>query len=206
MAPRLVGLLLFLPVPLVLWLLTAQPLGVALSLLLGAAFMLSHRLYARPWALSRSGERCLWCGTSGRLVSLELEEPQGLTRWVACSEDHASRLRATLGWASARLILLRVGILGSLLLLLVLSFVPLVVSAPRLVPTDGPALFRLGVAATVLPLGWLGPRSSFVSPGRLPFPVHIQALIGTLAVSWLFRLVGLVWLVAGIRHFLLRLA
>lgn len=206
MAQRQVGVLLFLPVPLVLWLLTAQPLGVTVSLVLAGTLMLSHRFYARPWALSRSGQRCLWCGTSSRLVPLELEEPQGLTRWVACSEDHASRLRATFGWASARPLFLRIGILGSLLLLLVLSFVPLVVSVPWLASTDGPALFRLGVAVTVLPLGWLGPRSSFVSPGRLPFPVHIQALIGTLAVSWLFRLVGLVWLVVGIRHFLLRLA
>lgn len=39
---------------------------------------------------------------------------------------------------------------------------------------------------------------------RVPFPVHIQALIGTWAVLWLFRLVGLVWLVQGLLHFATR--
>jgi hypothetical protein len=32
----------------------------------------------------------------------------------------------------------------------------------------------------------------------VPFPLHIQALIGTGLVLWLFRLVGLVWLALGI--------
>ena len=29
----------------------------------------------------------------------------------------------------------------------------------------------------------------------MPFPVHIQALIGTAVMLWLFRIVGVVWLV-----------
>ena len=78
------------------------------------------------------------------------------------------------------------------------------------------ALFRLGVALTVLPFGWLAPgsrRAASTSPaaesqpaGRLPFPVHIQALLGTLWVVWLFRLVGLWWLVAALLHLSRRLA
>ena len=36
---------------------------------------------------------------------------------------------------------------------------------------------------------------------RPPFPVHIQALIGTWAVSWLFRVVGVAWLILAIVHF-----
>ncbi len=47
-ADRLLGLLLFLPVPLVLWLLTRQPLGTLASLAIGFALMATHRLYARP--------------------------------------------------------------------------------------------------------------------------------------------------------------
>lgn len=201
---RSLGLALFLPVPLVLWLFTAQPLGALPSLGLGAALMLTHRLYARPWALARAGRRCLWCGSTGREVALDLEEPRGSTRWAACSEAHANRARAFLGWASARAIVLKAGILGSLALLVGVSLIAFLTPESSFVPADAPAVFRLGVALTVLPLGWFGPRSR-QQPGRLPFPVHIQALIGTCAVSWLFRVVGLVWLGLALRHVAQRL-
>jgi hypothetical protein len=39
----------------------------------------------------------------------------------------------------------------------------------------------------------------------LPFPAHVQALIGTLWVVWLFRLVGLWWLVSSLLHVAQRL-
>ena len=58
------------------------------------------------------------------------------------------------------------------------------------------SLFRLGIAATVLPLAFLAPRGTGhpeAGVPQVPFPVHIQALIGTAAVLWLFRLVGLAW-------------
>ena len=59
----------------------------------------------------------------------------------------------------------------------------------------------------VLPLGWLAPSGPLRSASRrLPFPVHIQALLGTLWVMWLFRLVGLWWLVAALLHLARRLA
>ena len=77
-AGRLLGVLFFLPVPLVLWLFTAAPLGVYASLGLGIVIMLSHRLYARPFALSRAGSRCLWSGAALRDgPRIELIEPPG---------------------------------------------------------------------------------------------------------------------------------
>ena len=48
MTDRLLGLLLFLPVPLVLWLFTRQALGTLGSLANGLALTATHRLYARP--------------------------------------------------------------------------------------------------------------------------------------------------------------
>src|SRR5215212_2104451 len=97
MRDRLLGLLLFLPVPAVLFLMTQAPLGPAVSLGLALAIMLTHRLYARPFALARADRRCLWCG---RAVAggpeLAVEEPPGVTRWRACGEDHARRARGFL--------------------------------------------------------------------------------------------------------------
>ncbi|HET7291840.1 MAG TPA: hypothetical protein VFM88_05400, partial [Vicinamibacteria bacterium] len=181
MSDRLAGLLLFLPVPIVLALFTQAPVGVYPSLALGIAIMISHRLYARPFALRRAGRRCLWCGgASGEgAVPIEVVEPFGTTEWRACA-GHVSPLRRTLGWAASRGAFLKVGILGSLFAFLVVALVA---------HADAASLFRLGVAVTVLPFGLLGPRAPEPEgPPRVPFPVHIQALIGTAAVLWLFRI------------------
>jgi hypothetical protein len=190
-------------VPLVLWLFTRAPLGVLPSLALGIALVATHRLYARPFALARAGTRCLWCGglaTDG--PTLAVLEPLGATRWRACGEPHAGRLRRVFGFAARHAPFLRAGILGTLAVFLAAS---LAAGLGRLWPAaaaDAVALFRIGIAVTVLPLGWLsevrGPTAG--EPAPVPFPVHIQALIGTGAVVWLFRLVGLAWLVLGVIH------
>ena len=205
---RVVGFLLFLPVPTVLWLFTRQPLGPWASLGLGVALTVTHRLYARPFALAWAARRCLWCGgAAAEGPHLELEEPLGRTSWRACGGGHADLLARTLGWAAERRLFLAVGILGTLAVFLAGAVAAALGWSASLDPGDPVALFRLGVAATVLPLGWLGPSGPPPSTGRrLPFPVHIQALLGTLWVLWLFRLVGLWWLGAGLLHFARRLA
>jgi hypothetical protein len=203
---RVPGLLLFLPVPAVLVLFTQAPLGIVASVLLGILIMGTHRLYARPFALSRAPYRCLWCGGRARDGSaIEVVEPFGAMRWQACCALHAERLRRVLGFAAAHASFLRVGILGSLLAFLALSLSSGLASRPTLY-LDAVALFRLGVAVSVLPLGWLGEaRGSAAEPTRAPFPVHIQALLGTAPVLWLFRLVGLVWLLLGVAHVMRRI-
>jgi hypothetical protein len=124
---------------------------------------------------------------------LIVEEPPGVTRWRACGEPHAARARAFLDWAGAHRVFLRLGILGSLVAFLALAVAPAFASGVRY--GDAVNLFRLGVAATVLPLSILAVRERAVSDRvRTPFPVHIQALIGTHAVLWLFRVVGVAWL------------
>jgi len=205
---RLLGLLLFLPVPLVLFLFTARPLGPWLSLGLGVAIMLTHRFYARPFAVSRGDRRCLWCGgAAGGGPRVELEEPLGRTSWRACGEGHASCLARTLGWAAERSRVLALGILGTLALFLCGAAGAALGWPSWLEPADPVAVFRLGIALTVLPLGWMAGGSQAEGPTRrLPFPVHIQALLGTLWVMWLFRLVGLWWLVAALLHLARRLA
>lgn len=209
MSDRLAGVLLFLPVPVVLWLFTRQPLGPWASLGLGVLLVLTHRLYARPFALSRAGRRCLWCGgPAGEGPAIDADEPLGRTSWRACGAAHASALARTLGWAAERSRLLALGILGTLALFLCLSVAAALGRTARLRAEDAVAVFRLGVALTVLPFGWLAPLTGPASgpKDRLPFPLHIQALLGTLWVVWLFRLVGLWWLVAALLHFSRRLA
>jgi hypothetical protein len=199
---RLLGVLVFLPVPAVLFLFTQAPLGPPASLVLGVAVRATHRLYARPFACARGDRRCLWCaGIAGTGPELIVEEPLGTTRWRACGEPHALRARRFLNWAGAHGRFVQVGILGTLLVFLVLGTVAAAAPA-ALRYADAVGLFRLGIAATVLPLALLGVRGTAGSERlRTPFPVHIQALVGTATVVWLFRIVGLVWLTLALAYF-----
>jgi hypothetical protein len=195
-------MLLFLPVPLVLWLFTWQPLGSWASLGIGIVVVLTHRLYARPFALSRAGRRCLWCGgPAGEGLTIDVDEPVGRTSWRACGAPHARVLTRTLGWAAGHSRFLRLGILGTLALFLGLSVAAALGRPAGLAAADATAVLHLGVALTVLPFGWLAPlRGSTGASGGLPFPVHIQALLGTAWVVWLFRVVGLWWLGAALLY------
>lgn len=204
---RLLGLALFLPVPLVLALFTRQPLGVGASLALGVLVMASHRSYARPFALRHAGARCLWCGgAAGAGPELALREPLGATLWRACGAGHRESLLRVFASAGRRGRLLQAGILGGLILLLALAPLAARGWAGPLQPADAVAVFQLLVALSVLPLAVLGPRElpGQDGPQGVPFPVHIQALVGTWAVLWLFRLVGLLWLWSSLRRLLVR--
>jgi hypothetical protein len=202
---RLLGILLFAPVPVVLLLLTRSPLGRVSSLGLAVALIATHRLYARPFALRHALRRCLYCGREAAAgPEVAIREPLGETRWRACSPVHADALRRVLSWAERHRVFLWIGIGGgtlSFLLALLLG----AMGRPGPEPGDAVAAFRLVIALSVLPLSLLGPRST-AGEGvpAAPFPVHIQALIGTWSVLWLFRIVGVLWLVLGAAHFVRR--
>ncbi len=198
MPDRLLGLLFFLPVPVVLGLFTRAPLGVGASIGLGVLLMVTHRLYARPFALSRADRRCLWCGgAAGDGPRVPLEEPSGPTAWHACGEAHRESLTRVFGTAHRWRWFLRAGILGSLALFLGGALLAALRQPGPVTFADTTAAFRLGVSLTVLPFGWfaaaLRPRTAGAI--RAPFPVHIQALIGAAVMLWLFRIVGIVWIV-----------
>lgn len=205
---RVLGVLLFLPVPLVLWLFTQAPLGVAPSLLLGLAVTATHRLYARPFAVRRALRRCLWCGASTAApLRVAVAEPAGDSAWAACCEAHRDAALRTLATAQRWRVALRVGIGGGVGGFLLLAALAAAGSLPSLTSPDAVAFLRLAVALTVVPFSLVAPLAPLPTGGaaRVPFPVHIQALIGTWAVLWLFRLIGLLWLAQGIRHLLGRL-
>ena len=201
MNDRALGLLIFLPVPLVLFLFTRAPLGALASLCAGVALMVTHRLYARPFALGRAGRRCLWCGSAvANGPSVTIREPLGTTTWRTCGAAHAHMLTRVLGWAQAHALFLRVGILGTLAIFLLVAPLAAYGRLGPLTQANTVALFRLGIALTVLPMGLLASRAAPPSAEAIeaPFPVHIQALLGTAAVLWLFRLIGLAWLALGV--------
>lgn len=203
MLTRLRGIAYFLPVPIVLWLFTQAPLGVRRSIALGLVMVVTHRLYARPFALRFAGERCLWSGaTIAEGPVVEIREPGGVSTWRCRSEREEDRLRRLLSYASRNRALIRVGIVGVLAIFVAGSlFIDRGLLGP-LVREDAVAFFRGGIALVVLPLSIQGPRARRDDDQALasPFPVHIQALIGSAAVLWLFRIVGAVWLALAALH------
>ncbi len=213
MITRIPGILIFLPVPLVLFLFTNAPLGLSRQGLLtstglGVAVMLTHRLYARRYALARARRRCLWTGQavdSGPL--LVIEEPMGPTTWTASDGKRAVRLKRLFSWSWHHRLFIRIGILGTLALFLLLVLLIAFDRSGPIAHADAVAFFRIGIAVTVLPVGWLAAYrgDKDATPIKAPFPVHIQALIGSWSVLWLFRLIGIVWLALGLHHMALRL-
>lgn len=196
---RWIGALLFLPVPLVLVLFVRTPLGLGLSLGLGVVVMASHRSYARPWVVARAARRCLWCGASSAVERVAVSDPLGTAAWSAC-RVHATPLLAFVAWAERRAPFLKAGILGSLLVLLAVGAAVVGGALPPERYPDAVALFQGSVALGVLPLSLFGPGSSAPTHARSPLPLHVQALVGSLTVVWLFRIVGAVWLVQATRH------
>jgi hypothetical protein len=210
---RWVGLLLFLPVPVVLVLFTRMPLGALPSLALGVAIMVTHPLYARPWALRRAERRCLWCGGSAARRDapsiLSVVDPRGRVEWGCCSESHRGRALDALARAWRLRRLLRAGILGAIAVLLGAGAPAALGLLGAITVNDASAVFRFAVAFAVLPLGWsAGWRGSSEPRAEpcAPFPIHLGALIGLHPVLWLFRVIGLLWLAQGGWHLTRRIA
>src|SRR5262245_12194023 len=70
---HLIGVLLFLFIPLVLFLFLRYPFGIRWSFGLAIAIMLLHRLVAVPFMDQYRSQRCFWCGRTARpRIALEV--------------------------------------------------------------------------------------------------------------------------------------
>ena len=202
MAPRLPGLalqgiLLFLFIPLVLYLLLRQPMGPGWSVLLGLVIMFGHRFLAQPWAMKFADVRCLWCGRVGAGEVVPVVAGGRTWPMHACSERHAARARRFLDVVFRFRIPIAVGIFVPLVWIVAASLAS-AFGHPLLPHRTNALVFRMVVAATVLvtslapgvPAG-AGRRGAVT---RCPFPLHNLALLGIRNTLWVFRLVGAWWL------------
>jgi hypothetical protein len=217
---NLLGIALFLFIPVVLFLFVAHPRPVAASLAGGLLLMAGHRFLARPYMLATRPLKCVWCnrffappsaaaagGERAPQRAVELAQAGAVQakgalpplELLACAA-HVERTRRFFAFIDLCRQPLRLGIglpLGLLLGALVafsLGIGDWTASAT--------ALFRLSVGLSVhlAALGpWLGaPREQ----SRAAFPVHNFYLLGVGAILWIFRLVGLWWIVAGASYWL----
>jgi hypothetical protein len=198
------GILLFLFIPLVLFLYVRHPEPVGLSLAAGVILMVGHRRLARPYMRRALPWKCLWCN---RVLP---EEQGGILELRAGTETLAARCCAEHREPAVRYFTflqtwrwpLRLGIFVPLLALLVALAAAAFGReiAPLPVVT---AFFQLVIGLTVnlAAFGYLFVRDGR-SPVDVPFPVHNFFLLGVRALLWIFRLVGLWWIWKGLSFFL----
>ncbi len=196
------GLMLFLFIPVVLFLFVRRPEPLGLSLVGGIALMLGHRRLARPYMERSRTRKCLWSNRGfddhEAGVPLVLDALSGAVE-ARCHVEHRHAAAGFFTFLDRWRWPLRLGIFVPLLALLGTS-------GAVVAGYDGPleqvtALFQLiiGLTVQVVALGY-----RFETPGQrptVPFPVHNFFLLGVRNLLWVFRLVGAWWIFVGIRYF-----
>ncbi len=196
-----IGVLLFLFIPLVLFLFVRHPPPIGASLAVAIVLMLGHRFLARPYMARAAAAKCLWCNRALPAQSEQLDLATGAGPLTArCCSGHREPAARFFAFLDAWRLPIRAGIFLPLLLLLG----SLAAAAfGRAVPLPGiTALFKLVIGITVN-LAALG--SLLGSPRErpaVPFPAHNFFLLGVRNLLWIFRLVGIWWIVQGILYFL----
>lgn len=201
---QILGILLFLFIPVVLYLYVRHPEPVGLSLGAGVILMVGHRRLARPYMRRALPWKCIWCNRvlpEGEGETLELRAGAETLPARCCVEHRGTAARAftflqTWRWP------LRLGIFVPLLALLVAlaaaAFGREIVPLPAVT-----AFFQLmiGVTVNLAAFGSLLVRAEPSTVG-VPFPVHNFFLLGVRALFWVFRLVGIWWIWKGLSFFL----
>jgi hypothetical protein len=196
------GVLLFLFIPLVLFLFVRHPAPVAFSLGGGVALIAVHRFLARPYMERVAAVKCVWCNRVPPREPVGLELRSGARTVPAlCCAAHRKPAAEFFSFLHLWRWPLRLGIFLPLLFLLTaLAAAAAGQPAPVSFATDW---FRLvvGVTVNVAALGYLAVREH--APLEVPFPVHNFFLLGVRNLLWIFRIVGLWWIWQGITTVLL---
>lgn len=201
---QILGILLFLFIPAVLYLYVRHPEPVGLSLGVGVILMIGHRRLARPYMRRALPWKCVWCNQvlpEGAGETLELRAGEE-TLAARCCPEHRVPAARTFAFLDIWRWPLRLGIFVPLLALLVAlaaaAFGREIVPLPAVT-----AFFQLVIGLTVnlAAFGYLFLRREPSSVG-VPFPVHNFFLLGVRALLWIFRLMGIWWIWQGLSFFL----
>lgn len=192
------GIGLFLFIPLVLFLFVRHPAPIGVSLTIGVVLMLGHRFLARPYLERVRGVRCIWCA---RVLAEDDPRRAVLARasdrnveFVACA-PHADPAHRFFAWLDRLRLPLRLGI-GAPLVALLTTLALVAASRPApLAEAVETFRFVVGITVEIAALGALLGRLGGVPAAA--FPLHNFSLLGIRNLLWIFRLVGLWWIAAG---------
>jgi hypothetical protein len=191
------GVLLFLFIPLVLFLFVRHPEPVGLSLAGGVALIVVHRFLARPYMARVLPVKCVWCNRVPPRTPVELALRAGGGKVAAlCCAAHRAPAGKFFSFLHAWRWPLRLGVFLPLLFLLT-ALAAAAAGQPAPVPL-ATTWFKLvvGVTVNVAACGYFFAREH--APLEVPFPVHNFFLLGVRNLLWIFRLVGLWWIWQGL--------
>ena len=203
-ALQTIGIALFAFIPLVLFLFVRHPEPIAASLLGGIVLMLGHRFLARPYQERVRERKCIWCNrVLAREASrhhLTVVAGSDETSFAACV-GHDAPAGRFFAWVDRLRLPLRLGIAVPLVALL-LALAAATAGDDRWAPRAADC-FRFAVGLTVN-LAALGPLLGAVrGVPRAAFPLHNFTLLGLRNLLWIFRLVGIRWILTAGRALLI---
>ena len=204
------GVVLFLFIPLVLFLFVRHPAPVGASLGAGVLLMVGHRLLARPYMNRVAPVKCVWCNRvlpdapegkrAGEVSVLDLRSGGRVVVQARCCAVHRRPATKFFTFLHTWRWPLRLGIFVPLLFLLT-SLAASAAGQPAPVNL-ATAWFKLvvGITVNLAALGYFA-----AGEGRrldVPFPLHNFFLLGVRNLLWVFRLVGLWWIWQGLAYVL----
>lgn len=197
------GLLLFLFIPLVLFLFLQHPFGVPASFLIAILVMIGHRFVARPFFLRNAGERCFWCARTGNPREKIRVESGDTVAIDLCVGSCSSPARRFFDFALRYRALLRIGI-----------FIPLIWYIVTMLLNDygiwsfpvvwNRFIFQFCIALTVVFVSFAFKTGKETVEPEFPFPIHNLSLIGAKNTLLVFRYVGFWWLAASVYFLITR--
>jgi hypothetical protein len=203
---RLQGLLLFLFIPLVLFLFLVQPFHPLAALLIGVALMFGHRLIAAPFVDRNLDFRCIWSGEEIAPGCQYKVTSSGETRtFNAYNDPRRDKAGRFFTFAQKFAWPLRIAILGPLAFYLVMEILRLSgneVTSHALNAAIFQGLIGLTTLTTFVAYRFVDPIPHMKGPVKFPFPVHNVALLGIGWTLWVFAVVGAIWIYQAVRALL----
>jgi hypothetical protein len=191
------GILLFLCIPLVLFLFLKYPFGILLSFAIAILIIISHRFVAIPFMNRFRKSRCLWCGRTSRPRVSQIVECGKPIEFEFCKVGCVDRAKSFFDFCSRYAMLLRAGIF------LPLAWYVLTMTLDALEVWKFPRMwnqfiFRFFIACTVVSISFLYKFGKETDSPTFPFPIHNLFLLGIRNTLHVFRLVGIWWIVASL--------
>ncbi len=194
-----IGLFIFIPIVLVLYL--VYPLGVLPSILLGMGLMFGHRFIARPWMMKNINKRDIWTGNLLEKTEHKFQLIEGKEELLFYASTEKNRTEAVKFFNFLRKYRFIAGpaILGTVFWYLVSVLLAEASESLRYLSMDHMVLiFKMVIAVTVILVSILYKTADTQTPVKAVFPVHNLFLLGISWTLWIFRLVGIYWVVKGL--------
>jgi hypothetical protein len=192
------GIVLFLFIPLVLFLFLKYPVGILPSFGIAIAIMIAHRFIAVPFMNRFRNKRCLWCGrTSRRRVCQNVQCGSKVIQFEFCTDGCVNRAKRFFDFCSRNAMQLRAGIF--IPLLWYVTTMSLDASNVFHFPREwNKFIFQFFIACTVVTISFLYKLGNETDSPKFPFPIHNLFLLGIRNTLQVFRYVGIWWIIISL--------